>query len=173
MGVTAGPESLEILLPVSHAPADKKHPPGSSYEGDDPDGEGGESDGDEKDALATLMVNDDLAEAEEPLPLQAPVEHVLASLRSTHRSFRQETLTRGNYLQEKPLSREGAGIAVVWYRSAWCKGAITRQLNQPRVHHPYTRLRELFSAATAACTLSSLGLPSTPCTMPWRRDPGR
>ena len=59
MDADSTPERLEGVLPASPAPADEKHPPGSSDE-EDSDEEGGESNSGANDELATLDVHDDL-----------------------------------------------------------------------------------------------------------------
>ena len=104
------PEPLEDVLPASPAPANEEHPSGSSDEEDDSDEKGGESNSGANDELATLDVDDKLAEGEEPLPLEIPTGYVLAS--SAPASLTAELV------QSLMVLRLGIG---------WLKGDITRQ----------------------------------------------
>ena len=72
MGADSTPETLEDVLPASPPSVDEEHPPGSSDEDDDSDEGGGESNSGANDELATLGVEDDLNEGDEPLPLEIP-----------------------------------------------------------------------------------------------------
>ena len=72
------PEPLKDVLSASPAPANE-HPTGSSDEENDSDKKRGESNSGANDELATLDVDDDLDEGEEPLPLEIPTGYVLAS----------------------------------------------------------------------------------------------
>lgn len=114
------PESLEDVLPVSRAPADNEHPPGSNDKDDDTDRDGGGSGSGGKDALAVMWcimnVNDDLAEDEDPLPLEIPTRHVLES--STP-AAPTATLFKGHILLQ-------LGIG-------WRKGPITQQADSPHL----------------------------------------
>ena len=69
MDAGSTPETLEVVLPESPALADEEHLPGSRDEEDDSDEEGGGSNSGANDELATLDVDDDLDEGEEPRPL--------------------------------------------------------------------------------------------------------
>ena len=111
------PEPLEDVLPASPAPANEEHPSGSSDEEDDSDEKGGESNSGANDELATLDVDDKLAEGEEPLPLEIPTGYVLAS--SAPAALAAELVKRPVVLQ--------LGIG-------WLKGIITRQA-QARTRH--------------------------------------
>ena len=104
------PEPLEDVLPAWPAPADEKHPPGSSDEENDSDEEGGESNSGANDELAALDVDDDLDEGEQPLPLEVPTGYVLTS--SAPAALTTELVKRPS------VQRLGIG---------WLKEAITRQ----------------------------------------------
>ena len=84
MDADSTPERVKDVLPASPAPADEEHPSGSSDEEDDSDEEGSEGNSGANDELATLDVDDNLAEGEEPLPLEIPTGYVLASLSLIH-----------------------------------------------------------------------------------------
>lgn len=66
------------VLPVSPAAADEEHPAGSSDEDDDSDGEEGGG-GRTHDDLATIDIDDDLDEGEEPLSLEILAGYSLES----------------------------------------------------------------------------------------------
>ena len=104
------PEPLEDVLPDSPAPADEEHPPGSSDEGNDSNENVSENTSGANDELATLDVDDDLDEGEEPLPLEILTGYVLAS--SAPASLTAELV------QSLMVLRLGIG---------WLKGDITRQ----------------------------------------------
>ena len=112
-------ESLEDVRPVSSAPADEEHLPGSSDSDDDSDGEEGGSGGGTNDELTALDFNHDLTKNEEPLPVEIPAEFVLVSRVST-------ALTTALVKRSIEL-RLGIG---------WLRGTITRQV-QARTRHPY------------------------------------
>ena len=78
MDADSTPEPLGDVLLASPAPGDEEHPPGSSDEEDDSIEEGGESNSGAN-VVATLDVDDDLDEGEEPLPLELPTGYVVAS----------------------------------------------------------------------------------------------
>lgn len=71
MGMDNTPEPLEDVLPLSPAPADEEHPPGSSVE---------EDGGGANDEVASLDIDDDLDEAEESLSLDIPAGYSPESL---------------------------------------------------------------------------------------------
>ncbi|CAN0437204.1 unnamed protein product, partial [Pylaiella littoralis] len=112
------PEPLEDVLPVSPAPADEEHPAGSSDEDDDSDGEEGGGGGTHDD-LATIDIDDDLDEGEEPLSLEIPAGY---SLESQVPAALTAVLVRRSI-----VLRRGIG---------WLQGTITRQA-QVRTRHLY------------------------------------
>ena len=103
------PEPLKDVLSASPAPANE-HPTGSSDEENDSDKKRGESNSGANDELATLDVDDDLDEGEEPLPLEIPTGYVLTS--SAPAALTTELVKRPS------VQRLGIG---------WLKEAITRQ----------------------------------------------
>ena len=79
MDANSTPEPLGDVLPAPPARADEEHPLGSSDEENDSDEKGGESINGTNDELATLDVDDDFDEGEEPLPLKMSTGYVLGS----------------------------------------------------------------------------------------------
>lgn len=68
------------VLPTSPVPADEEHPPGSSDEDDDSNEERGGSSNVANDERTTLDVDHDLAEDEEPPPLEIPTVYVVVGM---------------------------------------------------------------------------------------------
>ena len=75
MDADCRPEPLEDVLPASPASADEEHHQRRGQIGRG----GGESNSGANDELATLDVDDDLDESEEPLPLEILTGCILAS----------------------------------------------------------------------------------------------
>ena len=117
MDVDTSPEPLEDVLPISPAPADEENPPGSSDEDESETEEEGVMSGGQQnrprpdvDELATLDIDDDVADDEALLPLEVPAGYSLVSSAPT-------ALTRALVNQEI-LLRLGMG---------WFRGVITRK----------------------------------------------
>ena len=117
MDVDTSPEPLEDVLPISPAPADEENPPGSSDEDESETEEEGVMSGGQQirprpdvDELATLDIDDDIADDEALLPLEVPAGYSLVSSAPT-------ALTRALVNQEI-LLRLGMG---------WFRGVITRK----------------------------------------------
>ena len=117
MDVDTSPEPLEDVLPISPAPADEENPPGSSDEEESEIEEEGVMSGGQQnrprpdvDELATLDIDDDVADDEALLPLEVPAGYSLVSSAPT-------ALTRALVNQEI-LLRLGMG---------WFRGVITRK----------------------------------------------
>ena len=111
MDVDSSPEPLEDVLPISPAPADEENPPGSSDEDESETEEEGVISGGQQnrprpdvDELATLDIDDDVADDEALLPLEVPAGYSLVSSAPT-------ALTRALVNQEI-LLRLGMG----WFR---------------------------------------------------------
>ena len=83
MDVDTTPESQEGVLPISPAPADEEHPPGSSDEDERDKEEEAGREGKrlrrDVDEMAILDVDDELADDKVPLPLQIPGGYSLVS----------------------------------------------------------------------------------------------
>ena len=85
MGVATTPEPLDDVLLISPAPADEENPPNSSdKDGSETEEEGVRSGGEnrprqEDDELATLDIDDDVADDEALLPLGTPADNFLGS----------------------------------------------------------------------------------------------
>ena len=134
MDADSTPEPLEDVLLASPAPGDEEHPPGSSDEEDDSIEEGGESNSGAN-VVATLDVDDDLDEGEEPLPLEASAPRTSDGVRrgklstySTHRGTR------------KSIDSAAVGIG-------WPKGTSRGRLKRAPATSTTT---EVLSTATAA-----------------------
>ena len=112
-------ESLEDVRPVSSAPADEEHLPGSSDSDDDSDGKEGRSGGGTNDELTALDFNHDLVKNEEPLPLEIPAGFDLVS--------RVSTALTAAFVKRSIELRLGIG---------WLRGTVTRQV-QAGTRHPY------------------------------------
>ena len=116
MDVDTTPEPLEDVLPISPAPADEENPQGSSDEDESKtEEEGVRSGGENKprqevNKLATLGIDDDVADNEVLLPLEVPAGYSLVSSALA-------ALTRAPVNQEI-LLRLGMG---------WFRGVITRK----------------------------------------------
>ena len=116
MDVDTTPEPLEDVLPISPAPADEEYPPGSSEEDESETEEEGVRSGganrprQEVDELATLDIDDDVADDEALLPLEVPAGYSLVSSAPA-------ALTEALVNQEL-LLRLGMG---------WFRGVITRK----------------------------------------------
>ena len=97
MDVDTTPEPLEDVLLISPAPADEENPPGSRDEDEsETEGEGVRRGGEnrprqEADELATLDIDDDVADDEALLPVEVPAGFV---------SFAPAALTRALVKQE-------------------------------------------------------------------------
>lgn len=124
MDVDTAPEPPEDVITISTAPADEGHPPGSSDQ-DGIDGEEQEAESQRKrrredaDEIATLDIDDDLADGEVPLPLHIPHGYVVASSAPA-------ALTAA-LLKQPIMLRLGVG---------WLIGVIPRQA-QARTRHLY------------------------------------
>ena len=86
MDVDTSPQPLEDVLPISPAPADEENPPGSSDEDESETEEEGVMSGGQQsrprpdvDELATLDIDDDVADDEALLPLEVPAGYSLVS----------------------------------------------------------------------------------------------
>ena len=116
MDVDTTPEPLENVLPISPAPAEKENPPGSSDEDESETEEEGVRSGGENrprqevDELATLDIDDDVADDEALLPLEVPAGYSLVSSEPA-------ALTQA-LVNQKVLLRLGMG---------WFRGVITRK----------------------------------------------
>ena len=133
MDAEGRPEPLEDVLPASPAPAEEKHPPGSSVEGEKEDEEGGNSNSDTNDELATLDVHDDRRRRGAPAARNPHGVHPSTlSACGTHRG-----------------TREDADSAAVGYRVAQGGHHAAGTSTHPP---PPRRHTEFLSAATAAHT---------------------
>ena len=92
MDADSTPEPSGDVLPASPAPAEEEHPSGSGDEEDDPDEGVGESNSGANGELATLEVDDNLGEDEEPLPLE--ITHGVRSGKLCTRGTRREFVKR-------------------------------------------------------------------------------
>ena len=146
MDVDSTPEPSEDVPPASSAPADEEHPPGSSDEEDYSDEERGDSG--VNDEVATLDVDDHLAEGEEPLPLEFPTGYVLVSLTPVG-------LTAA-LVKRLIVLRLGIG---------WLKGTITQQF-PTRTRHLYDHKswRPLLKNVKLAFRLKALFRVPSPAT---------